>query len=162
MAAGVFGVAIRSLTIPGFGNYIRSLNPSHRPHDEFLREFWEKEFKCSPGLTSVSSYASKPCSGTETLEEVQNHFTDTSKLRVTYNVYLAVYVAAHALHSLLSCPYTDSISENENSTCSFPTDIKPIEVSNIASTPKFPCIPFFKSYICSRDIKNLQFPLKLD
>ncbi|XP_039865421.1 extracellular calcium-sensing receptor-like [Simochromis diagramma] len=128
VAAGVFGVAIRSLTIPGFGNYIRSLNPSHRPHDEFLREFWEKEFKCSPGLTSVSSYASKPCSGTETLEEVQNHFTDTSKLRVTYNVYLAVYVAAHALHSLLSCPYTDSISENENSTCSFPTDIKPIEL----------------------------------
>ncbi|XP_037631629.1 extracellular calcium-sensing receptor-like [Sebastes umbrosus] len=107
VASGVLGVAIRSATIPGFQNYLRSLHPIRRPDDEFLREFWEKEFGCIP------------CSGTESLEGVQNPFTDTSQLRVAYNVYLAVYAAAHALHSLLSC---------NSSTCSSPKHIKPIEL----------------------------------
>nr|XP_029136908.1 extracellular calcium-sensing receptor-like [Labrus bergylta] len=99
---GVLGVAIRSSTIPGFENYLRSLHPIRRPNDVFLREFWQKEF-----------------GGTESLENVENHFTDTSQLRVAYNVYLAVYAAAHALHSLLSC---------NTHTCTFQKNIKHIEL----------------------------------
>ncbi|XP_051252460.1 extracellular calcium-sensing receptor-like isoform X7 [Dicentrarchus labrax] len=143
VAKGVLGVAIRSSPIPGFENYLRSLHPSRRPHDEILKEFWENEFGCSPAATSLYSYASlppananrllqkatlPPCSGTESLEGVQNLFTDTSQLRVTYNVYLAVYAAAHALHSLLSCPDRDSPSGNNSSICSSPKHIKPIEL----------------------------------
>uniref|UniRef100_A0A3Q3F455 Olfactory receptor C family, r1 n=1 Tax=Labrus bergylta TaxID=56723 RepID=A0A3Q3F455_9LABR len=140
---GVLGVAIRSSTIPGFENYLRSLHPIRRPNDVFLREFWQKEFGCSPlssyfsssliprsdYLTNVSASStdnvppqkiSPPlCSGTESLENVENHFTDTSQLRVAYNVYLAVYAAAHALHSLLSC---------NTHTCTFQKNIKHIEV----------------------------------
>ncbi|XP_037631623.1 extracellular calcium-sensing receptor-like [Sebastes umbrosus] len=119
VASGVLGVAIRSATIPGFQNYLRSLHPIRRPDDEFLREFWEKEFGCSPHAESFRKGSLAPCSGTESLKGVQNHFTDTSQLRVAYNVYLAVYAAAHALHSLLSC---------NRSTCSSPKHIKPIEL----------------------------------
>ncbi|KAK2912388.1 hypothetical protein Q8A73_006501 [Channa argus] len=155
VASGVLGVAIRSSTIPGFENYLKSLNPFHRPSDGFLREFWEVEFGCSPGATNLHSYSSSSlksltsikrtshpsntstsppadkslqkaslsaCSGTESLERVQNVFTDVSQLRVSYNVYLAVYAAAHALHSLLSCPADNS------STCSSPKHIKPTEL----------------------------------
>ncbi|KAM9318201.1 extracellular calcium-sensing receptor-like [Pholidichthys leucotaenia] len=112
VAHGVLGVAIRSSPIPGFENYLRSLHPINRPHDEFLREFWEKEFGCSYTKFSVSSLANMslhksslpPCTGTESLKGVQNLFTDTSQLRVTYNVYLAVYTVAYALHGLFSCP----------------------------------------------------------
>ncbi|XP_036934043.1 extracellular calcium-sensing receptor-like [Acanthopagrus latus] len=114
VASGVLGVAIRSSTIPGFENYLRSLHPSHRPDDEFFREFWQKEFGS--------------CSGTESLEGVQHPFTDTSQLRVAHNVYLAVYAAAHALHSLLSCPNRDSPPGNNSSTCSSPKHIKPGEL----------------------------------
>ncbi|XP_070762467.1 extracellular calcium-sensing receptor-like [Enoplosus armatus] len=161
VASGVLGVAIRSSTIPGFENYLRSLHPINRPDDEFLREFWQKEFGCNPGAaqshaTTLSSYFSSPlktrsdhpsnvstsspdkgslqkaslppCSGTESLKGVQHPFTDTSQLRVAYNVYLAVYAAAHALHSLLSCPDRDSSSRNNSSTCSSPKHIKPIEL----------------------------------
>uniref|UniRef100_A0A3Q1J5G2 G-protein coupled receptors family 3 profile domain-containing protein n=1 Tax=Anabas testudineus TaxID=64144 RepID=A0A3Q1J5G2_ANATE len=117
VARGVLGVAIKSSTIPGFEHFLRGLNPVHRPSDVFLREFWETEFG------SVLS----PCSGTESLDGVQNPFTDMSELRVTYNVYLAVYAAAHALHSLLSCPQIDSITLN-SSTCSSPAHIKPSEL----------------------------------
>ncbi|XP_076002383.1 extracellular calcium-sensing receptor-like [Genypterus blacodes] len=158
VASGVLGVAIRSSAIIGFENYLRNLHPSHHPHDEFLREFWEKQFGCSPGVTyatSVSSYRSSPmnfvnhptmsdisttppahrshqkgylspCSGTESLEDLQHVLTDTSQLRATYNVYLAVYAAAHALHSLLSCP--ERPSNNNGSTCSSPQHVSPSEL----------------------------------
>ncbi len=168
VAQGVLGVAIRSATIPGFENYLRSLNPIHFPDDNFLQEFWQKEFGCSPQAkrshaTPPSSYFSSPfntkldhllndsssfpakgslqkaslppCSGTESLERVQNPFTDTSQLRVSYNVYLAVYAAAHALHSLLSCPNRDSSPGNNSSTCASPKHIKPIEVNTIKYAP---------------------------
>ncbi|XP_076002384.1 extracellular calcium-sensing receptor-like [Genypterus blacodes] len=111
VGGGVLGVAIRSSAIPGFENYLRGLHPSHRPNDEFLREFWEKEF-----------------GGTESLESLQHALTDTSQLRVAYNVYLAVYAAAHALHRLLSCPDRDRPLRNNSSTCSIPKQIKPIEL----------------------------------
>ncbi|XP_069004381.1 extracellular calcium-sensing receptor-like [Embiotoca jacksoni] len=157
VATGVVGVAIRSSTIPGFGNYLRSLNPISHPYDEFLREFWEKEFGCSYGDSSLFAYRSSPlrtlsddpsnvstsvpvkgflhkvslppCSGTESMEGVQRPFTDTSQLRVAYNVYLAVYAAAHALHSLLSCPNTEGPPGNNSSTCSYPKHIQPTELS---------------------------------
>ncbi|KAK2847384.1 hypothetical protein Q5P01_010383 [Channa striata] len=108
VASGVLGVAIRSSTIPGFENYLRNLNPSLRPGDSFFNELWENVFKSLGG--------------------VQHPFTYTSHLRVTYNVYLAVYAAAHALHSLLSCPNRDNHVENSNSNCSLPPKIEPIQL----------------------------------
>lgn len=48
VANGVLGVAIQSSAIPGFEHFLRALNPIHRPHDEFLRDLWEMEFRCSP------------------------------------------------------------------------------------------------------------------
>ncbi|XP_030600101.1 extracellular calcium-sensing receptor-like [Archocentrus centrarchus] len=127
VAKGVLGVAIRSSAIPGFESYLRSLHPIYRPDDEFLRKFWEAEFGCTPGVMSVQRASLSHCNGTESLKKVQNVFTDTSQLRLTYNVYLAVYAAAHALHSLL-CPIKDSPSENNSFTCSSPKHIKPSEL----------------------------------
>ena len=130
VASGVLGVAIRSSPIPGFESYLRNLNPSRHPDNAFLKEFWENEFGCSPGANRLLQKAYlPPCSGTESLMRVQNFFTDTSQLRVTYNVYLAVYAAAHALHSLLSCPNRDSPPGNNSATCSSPKHIKPREVN---------------------------------
>ncbi|XP_023287292.1 extracellular calcium-sensing receptor-like [Seriola lalandi dorsalis] len=120
VANGVLGVAIRSSSIPGFENYLKNLHPIHHPGDEFLREIWEAEF-----------------GGTESLERVQNLFTDTSQLRVTYNVYLAVYAAAHALHNLLSCPDSNSPSGNNSSTCSSPNNIKPTELLQYLNNVNF-------------------------
>ncbi|XP_068440273.1 extracellular calcium-sensing receptor-like [Clinocottus analis] len=149
VASGVLGVAIRSSTIPGFENYLRSFHPSRRPDDEFLREFWEKEFGCSLGAKqslAASLFSEKRssqkvflplCSGTESLEGVQSHFTDISQLRAAYNVYLAVYAAAHALHSLLSCPDRESSPGNNSSRCSSPKDIKPTELLQHLNTLNF-------------------------
>ncbi|XP_056466463.1 extracellular calcium-sensing receptor-like [Gadus chalcogrammus] len=106
VASGVLGVAIRSARIPGFKSFLQDLKPSNRPGDLHLREFWEKEFD-----------------GRETLEGVQNIFTDTAHLRAAYNTYLAVYAAAHALHSFLSCPDKDRSPRDNSPTCSSPYNI---------------------------------------
>ncbi|XP_024299053.2 extracellular calcium-sensing receptor-like [Oncorhynchus tshawytscha] len=111
VAQGVVGVAIRSAPIPGFEAHLRSLNPSRRPGDVLLKELWETVF-----------------GGAETLEGIQSPFTDTSQLRITYNVYLAVYAAAHALHSLLSCPQRHSPTWGSSFTCSLPYNISPAEL----------------------------------
>ncbi|KAG7495878.1 extracellular calcium-sensing receptor-like [Solea senegalensis] len=136
MAAGVVGVAIRSSQIPGFENYLRNLHPARRPGDDFLIEFWEKEFGCrvrdtassyfsasssSPTKDSAQKVSPPRCSGTESLQGALHPFTDTSQLRVAYNIYLSVYAAAHALHSLLSC-------SSNISTCSSPENIRPEEL----------------------------------
>ncbi|XP_029510347.2 extracellular calcium-sensing receptor-like [Oncorhynchus nerka] len=156
VSRGVLGVAIRSAPMPGFEAHLRSLHPSRRPGDVLLKELWETEFGCSPGAahghdtsllpsplpptpseslphpppptSSSSRIRLASCSGAETLEMVQSPFTDTSQLRVTYNVYLAVYAAAHALHSLLSCPQKDSPSWGNSFTCSPPHKISPAEL----------------------------------
>nr|XP_040049307.1 extracellular calcium-sensing receptor-like [Gasterosteus aculeatus aculeatus] len=128
VASGVLGVAIRSSTIPGFENYLRSLHPTRRPDDDFLRELWEKKFRCS-SLAGSSEKGTLPlCSGTESLEGVNHPLTDTSQLRVAYNVYLAVYAAAHALHSLLSCPRESSTGNNSSSPCFHPNHIESKEL----------------------------------
>ncbi|XP_064841650.1 extracellular calcium-sensing receptor-like [Oncorhynchus masou masou] len=110
VAQGVVGVAIRSAPIPVFEAHLRSLNPSRRPGDVLLKELWETVF-----------------GGAETLEGIQSPFTDTSQLRITYNVYLAVYAAAHALHSLLSCPQRHSPTWGSSFT-SLPYNISPAEL----------------------------------
>ena len=149
VASGVLGVAIRSARIPGFKSFLQELKPSNRPGDLHLREFWEKEFECSlsttllksmsDGLTTnilTASHATMSplsatlslCTGRETLEGVQNIFTDTAQLRAAYNTYLAVYAAAHALHSFLSCPDKDRSPRDNSSTCSSPYNITHKEV----------------------------------
>ncbi|XP_076002392.1 extracellular calcium-sensing receptor-like [Genypterus blacodes] len=142
VSSGVLGVAVHSSEIPGYENFLRSLHPSHLPHDELLRQFWEQEFGCSPGVTQSDNQSNistspprlhrkgylPPCIGTESLEGLQHVFTDTSQLRITYNVYLAVYAAAHALHRLLSCPEGHSASKNNASTCSSPHNVSPLEL----------------------------------
>lgn len=128
VASGVIGVAIRSAPMPGFQKYLWSLKPSLRPHDKLLKEFWENEFSCSP-ITALNSSRLPPCSGAETLEGVHHTLTDTSQLRVTYNVYLAVYAVAHALHNLLSCPDLHGNISDGSSNCSLPKHIHPREVN---------------------------------
>lgn len=151
VAKGVLGVAIRSSTLPGFEKYLRKLKPSLHPHNEFLREYWENIFQCretTPDNDSSSSESPLPfCSGTESLETVNDIFTDMSQLRVTYNVYQAVYAVAHALHSLLSCPDISSSPANKNFNCSVPKQIKPIEVNRNISNSLF----------LYRAVKPLQF-----
>ncbi|XP_061683500.1 extracellular calcium-sensing receptor [Syngnathoides biaculeatus] len=133
VATGVLGTAVRSSPIAGFEDYLRSLNPSLRPDDDILRKFWEKQFACRPQVSKNTTMSDRwaslpPCGGEESLESVDNLFTDTSQLRQAYNVYLAVYAAAHALHDHLGCRNTRAVLRDGSSICSSPRNVKPAEL----------------------------------
>ncbi|KAF7642134.1 hypothetical protein LDENG_00264100, partial [Lucifuga dentata] len=85
---GSLGFAVSRAQIPGL-------------EDQFVRDFWEDVFDCS--LNSTAEMQRKPCSGYESLQNVESQFTDVSELRFTYNVYKSVYAVAYALHDLLTC-----------------------------------------------------------
>uniref|UniRef100_A0A3B3DDB9 Extracellular calcium-sensing receptor-like n=1 Tax=Oryzias melastigma TaxID=30732 RepID=A0A3B3DDB9_ORYME len=97
---GSIGFAIKKAKIAGLQEFLLQVHPSQDPQNHILREFWEETFGCSfqPSLQGV-----KQCSGSERLRDIKNPFTDVSELRISNNVYKAVYAVAHAMHSMLKC-----------------------------------------------------------
>uniref|UniRef100_A0A669DSX0 Olfactory receptor C family, h1 n=1 Tax=Oreochromis niloticus TaxID=8128 RepID=A0A669DSX0_ORENI len=93
---GSLGFTIRKAKIAGLREFLLQVNP----------KFWETVFGCSfqsrlPGQIQ--------CSGSEKLEDINNPFTDVSQLRISNNVYKAVYAVAHAMHNLLNCGQSPKI-----------------------------------------------------
>ncbi|XP_078059991.1 extracellular calcium-sensing receptor-like [Mustelus asterias] len=102
---GALGFDIPKANIPGLKEFLLQANPKQSPGNPLLNEFWEKTFHCS--MRNISGccpeFQAQQCTGNENLQDVNNSYTDTSQLRVSYHVYKAVYVIARALHNLLSC-----------------------------------------------------------
>uniref|UniRef100_W5M4S4 Olfactory receptor C family, x3 n=1 Tax=Lepisosteus oculatus TaxID=7918 RepID=W5M4S4_LEPOC len=105
---GTVGFAIRRAEIKDLGDFLGRINPSHARKFAFIAEFWEETFECKLNHslnthTHGDAFPRKPCTGRESLERVYSEYSDVSQLRVSYNVYKAVYLIAHALHTLSRC-----------------------------------------------------------
>ncbi|TKS80912.1 Extracellular calcium-sensing receptor [Collichthys lucidus] len=135
LLTGTLGFAIRRAdVIPGLENHLTSLRPSYIHESAFLAEFWEEMFNCRLN-GSVNSHSHDgdnyldrlPCKGTENLNDVYSPYSDVTQLRVSYNVYKAVYLVAHALQDMSNCivgqgPFFP------NGTCADPKNFKPWQV----------------------------------
>lgn len=97
---GSLGFTIRKTKIPGLREFLLQVNPHQDPQSIVLREFWEATFGCS---FQSNLHRDNQCSGSERLEDINNPFTDVSELRISNNVYKAVYAVAHAMHNMLKC-----------------------------------------------------------
>ncbi|KAF7698816.1 hypothetical protein HF521_003558 [Silurus meridionalis] len=112
--SGTIGFAIRRAEIPGLKDFLQSLRPFTEPYNPSAREFWETEFQCSFNTSlPVDSMADQvqynhTCTGEERIQDTETIYNDVSQLRVTYNLYKAVFAAAHALHNLLICQTQES------------------------------------------------------
>ncbi|XP_042630982.1 extracellular calcium-sensing receptor-like [Cyprinus carpio] len=106
---GTLGFAIRRADIPYLGSYLRSVSVSDAQTSHFLSEFWEETFHCRlNGSLNTHVHGEEaenwpPCNGSESLDNVYTLYSDVSQLRVSYNVYKAVYLIAHALHNMSKC-----------------------------------------------------------
>ncbi|KAM4628228.1 extracellular calcium-sensing receptor-like [Polymixia lowei] len=104
---GSMGFAIRRAQIPGLQDFLLRLHPSNPGalKDPFLVPFWEEVFGCSLGaeVQEDGGTGKPPCSGSEELGSVRNIYSDVSQLRISYNVYKAVYAIAHSLNAIMTC-----------------------------------------------------------
>ncbi|XP_041127033.1 extracellular calcium-sensing receptor-like [Polyodon spathula] len=99
---GALGFTVTNAVITGLEEFLLNVRPSDTPGNSGLKDFWETVFSCT--LTTQDKTASvNPCTGSENLAEVMNHYTDVTDLRNAYDVYKAVYAVAHSLHDLLAC-----------------------------------------------------------
>ncbi|XP_061072474.1 extracellular calcium-sensing receptor-like [Conger conger] len=99
---GSIGFAITKGKINGFKEFILKLHPSQSPANPAVIDFWENVFQCSL-INENNRPHMNPCTGSESLNELENEYTDVSELRISNNVYKAVYAVAHSLHDLLAC-----------------------------------------------------------
>ncbi|XP_029111640.1 vomeronasal type-2 receptor 1 [Scleropages formosus] len=117
---GTLGFGIQRAKIPGLREHLLNIDPYDNPLTE---EFWETAFNCTlyygralrsaAGSLWVSGNDSAPraspvgpggmCTGRESVESLNNTYSDVSQLRFTYSVYKAVYAVAEALHQLEHC-----------------------------------------------------------
>lgn len=110
---GSLGFTIRKTKITGLQEFLLRVNPSQNPQNNLLKEFWETTFSCS---FQSDMHGGTQCSGTEKLKDIQNLFTDVSELRISNNVYKAVYAVAHAMHTMFKCgPSGEAANQSCNS-----------------------------------------------
>ncbi|XP_073671759.1 extracellular calcium-sensing receptor [Paramisgurnus dabryanus] len=76
---GTVGFVVRKMAIPKLGPFLKNISPYSPSQSDFVM-----------------------CKGDEKLNYTDKFF-DVTQLRVTYNVYQAVYAIAHAIHKLLFC-----------------------------------------------------------
>ncbi|KAG2463185.1 CASR protein, partial [Polypterus senegalus] len=118
---GTLGFAISNAVVAGLKEFSLKIRPSDSPG---WAEFWENIFGCS--LTSQDKTVNA-CTGFETLRDVNNEFTDFTELRITNNVYKAVYAVAHSLHNLLSC--NDDKGPFANNSCANKANFEPWQIA---------------------------------
>ncbi|XP_063350337.1 extracellular calcium-sensing receptor-like [Pelmatolapia mariae] len=107
---GTLGFTFPGVSIPGLKEFLLNVRPSPKPGMEFFNMFWEEHFGCKLDLSNMSAYKDgeyafeKPvCTGSEDLRNTDSSYSDVSQVRISYNVYKAVYAIAHALHTFLNC-----------------------------------------------------------
>ncbi|XP_056092304.1 extracellular calcium-sensing receptor-like [Rhinichthys klamathensis goyatoka] len=121
--AGTIGFALRRADIWGLGAYLAQLSPVKQPNEPFVKDVWEEIFSCSLAQDWQPSFKRPKCTGSENVEKHGHIYTDVSQLRVTYNVYKAVYAIANAIHNMTACqPGRGPFEDGE---CPDMTQIKP-------------------------------------
>uniref|UniRef100_A0A8C5K9B6 Extracellular calcium-sensing receptor n=1 Tax=Jaculus jaculus TaxID=51337 RepID=A0A8C5K9B6_JACJA len=125
VVGGTIGFGLKAGQIPGFREFLQKVHPRKSVHNGFAKEFWEETFNChlqegtkgpSPvdaflrghekggNRLSNSSTTFRPlCTGDENISSVETPYMDYTHLRISYNVYLAVYSIAHALQDIYTC-----------------------------------------------------------
>ncbi|XP_033030219.1 vomeronasal type-2 receptor 26-like [Lacerta agilis] len=99
---GALSLAAHSKDLPGFQKFIQMRNPTLEKEDGFLRVFWEEAFDCGFHDSASEKKDGKFCTGEENIESLPGSVFETSMTAHSYSIYNAVYVLAHALHTMQS------------------------------------------------------------
>ncbi|XP_078060041.1 extracellular calcium-sensing receptor-like [Mustelus asterias] len=139
--SGTIGFAIHRAEIPGLRGFLLQVHPFKTPNNLFVKELWETIFNCSFGMEveqkgwPTSILSQKKCTGSEELKNTYNIYSDVSELRISYNVYKAVYTIAHSLHNLYSCE--NGKGPFDNQTCANIFNFQPWQLLHYLKEVKY-------------------------
>ncbi|XP_053120304.1 vomeronasal type-2 receptor 26-like [Hemicordylus capensis] len=97
---GALSFTIHSNDLPAFQSFLKSINPSKRKGDGFIRDLWQHAFDCFPPSPVVGKVQEGSCTGAEKLESLPATFFEMRMTGHSYNIYNAVYAVAHAIHAM--------------------------------------------------------------
>ncbi|KAM4675874.1 extracellular calcium-sensing receptor-like [Discoglossus pictus] len=122
---GTIGFAFYSGSIPGFQDYINHIHSFEPPGEEWMKMFLEESAGCAffdfGNFTFPSEKPRRKC--LEMADNLENIFKSTLNIRISYNLYSALYVTAKALHDLSLCKTGNGPFSNSN--CSGIRNFKP-------------------------------------
>uniref|UniRef100_A0A8C6XLN5 G-protein coupled receptors family 3 profile domain-containing protein n=1 Tax=Naja naja TaxID=35670 RepID=A0A8C6XLN5_NAJNA len=98
---GALSFAVRSMTPPGFQEFLHTARPSWVKEDNFIQNFWEQAFDCPLQVSGINEDNKVLCTGNENLENLPSILFEMSMTGHSYNIYNAVHVMVHSLHVLL-------------------------------------------------------------
>nr|XP_033818220.1 uncharacterized protein LOC117368600 [Geotrypetes seraphini] len=114
---GSIAFSIPKGEIPGFKDFLYSVNPTMFPNDVLLKLIWQGKFRCRlPGTKNRWKHFDMlpNCTGSETLRSLDSSLYDVYNFRFSYNIYIAVYALAHALHQMYTAePLQGPITDRE-------------------------------------------------
>ncbi|XP_060690403.1 extracellular calcium-sensing receptor-like [Hemiscyllium ocellatum] len=136
---GAIGFSFRRTEIPGLREFLLRVKPSPHQGSSYTNVFWEELFACKLKLpentTKGSITRARLCTGSESLEDTDTIYSDTSQLRVSYNVYKGVYAIAHALNRLSLCESGNG--PFINSSCASIRNFKPWQLLHYLKEVRF-------------------------
>ncbi|XP_073402835.1 extracellular calcium-sensing receptor-like [Dendrobates tinctorius] len=103
LLSGSIGFAFHSSTMPGFNDYLRNVDPLNNPDGTVAKVLWENIFGCKFIDSPDNGTNTKLCIGNESLQAVNNAYTDAANLRVPLNIYTSIHMIAQSLHELQMC-----------------------------------------------------------
>ncbi|KAB5574666.1 hypothetical protein PHYPO_G00211620 [Pangasianodon hypophthalmus] len=120
---GTLGFSFRGANISGLAEFLLRIKPSDNPGSVFTNMFWEEQFNCRLDYASSEGLDKPLCTGLENLVQVESSYTSVTPVRVSYNVYKAVYAITHALHHLLQC--TSIAQDSDQRSCNTGAEFTP-------------------------------------
>ncbi|XP_067325692.1 vomeronasal type-2 receptor 26-like [Anolis sagrei] len=99
---GTMSFAVSSEKVPGFQQFLQTMNPASENQESLMRIFWELVFQCSFPSTASNEDTGNICTGEEKLETLPGSLFEMTMTAQSYSVYNAVYAVAHALQAMHS------------------------------------------------------------
>ncbi|XP_015268616.1 PREDICTED: vomeronasal type-2 receptor 26-like [Gekko japonicus] len=99
---GAISFAVHSKDVLGFRDFLQIRNPTSNKEDGFIQDFWEYVFNCSFRSPTIETHSKELCTGEEKLESLPGSIFEMSMTSYSYNIYIAIYALAHALHAMHS------------------------------------------------------------
>ena len=103
---GGLSLAVHSEEVPGFQTFLQAMNPNIEKEDCLESEYWGKALRCVFQGSRADTSQQQFCRGEEKLGSLPGSIFEKRMPWLSYSVYNAVYVVAHALHALYSFTFT--------------------------------------------------------